>query len=187
MLAAGALVIVLVALVIAFIPFGSPGSGLDDGSTTVRGHPLVGQPAPEIDLTTLDGDRITLSSLRGQPVLINFWATWCLPCRDEFPLLASAYQEYADDGLEILGIIHDDTAAAAREFADDMGATWPMLIDADDVAWDDYTGVAMPTSLFVDPEGVVRAFSLGGFSETGLTAQLARILPAAASPAPPGG
>ena len=94
------------------------------------GHPLVGQSAPEIDLATLDGERVTLSELRGRPVLVNFWATWCIPCRDEFPLMASAYEEYAADGLEILGIVHDDTADGARAFATDMGATWPILMDA---------------------------------------------------------
>jgi cytochrome c biogenesis protein CcmG/thiol:disulfide interchange protein DsbE len=145
----------------------------------VGGHPLIGQAAPEIDLTTLDGERVTLSELRGRPVLINFWATWCIPCRDEFPLMAAAYEEHAADGLEILGIVHDDTADGARAFASDMGARWPMLMDSDDVAWNDYVGVGMPTSFFVDRDGIVRAFSLGGFTEDGLTAQLETILPAA--------
>jgi len=97
-----------------------------------------------------------------------------------------AYAEHHDDGLEILGIVHDDTVDGARRFAADYGATWPMLDDADDVAWNDYLGVGMPQSYFIDAGGIVQAFSLGGFTETGLAAQLALILPGpAGSPAPP--
>jgi cytochrome c biogenesis protein CcmG/thiol:disulfide interchange protein DsbE len=179
------LVISLVALAgVAFlallvVPLGGPprGATADATAIVVAGHPLLGERAPDIDLETLDGERVTLSALRGQPVLVNFWATWCLPCRDEFPLLAAAYAEHAAAGLEILGVVHDDTAEAARRYARDLGATWPMLLDADDVAWADYVGVGMPTSFFIDADGVVRAFSLGAFTEAGLTAQLATILP----------
>lgn len=183
-LAAGVAAVVLLTLVLLVVPLGNPGSALDDGATRVGGHPLIGKPAPDIDLLTLEGEQVTLSGLRGRPVLINFWATWCIPCRDEFPLLVGAYQEHAAEGLEILGIVHDDTAAAARDFAAELGATWPMLDDADDVAWADYVGVGMPTSLFVDPQGIVRAFSLGGFNESGLAALLRTILPPSASPPP---
>jgi len=175
----------LVFLVVVFVPLGG-GDG-EDGTTVVGGHPLLGKEAPEIDLTTLDGQRLTLSELRGRPVLVNFWATWCIPCRDEFPLMAVAYQKHAAEDLEILGVIHDDTPEGARAFAADMGATWPMLEDPDDVAWNDYTGVGMPTSFFVDAAGIVRAFSLGGFTETGLAAQLESILPAALEASPPSG
>jgi cytochrome c biogenesis protein CcmG/thiol:disulfide interchange protein DsbE len=163
----------VVVVVVLAVPLGST----DPESVAVSGHPLVGEPAPAIELATLDGEAVSLTALQGRPVLVNFWATWCLPCRDEFPLLAAAYQEHADDGLEILGIVHDDTAEGSRAFAADMGATWPILLDPDDEAWADYLGVGMPTSFLIDPDGVVRAASLGGFSEEGLAALLAKILP----------
>jgi cytochrome c biogenesis protein CcmG/thiol:disulfide interchange protein DsbE len=169
--------IAIVAIFLLTVPLGSSEPSAD--SATVGGHPLLGKPAPEINLLTLDGEQATLSSLRGQPVLVNFWATWCLPCREEFPLMVTAYEEHSDDGLEILGIVHDDTADGAKAFAADMNAEWPMLNDVDDIAWQDYTGIGMPTSFFIDEEGVVRAFSLGGFTETGLAAQLETILPRA--------
>ncbi len=161
-------------LTLLFVPLGG-GDTID--SEVVGGHPLYGQTAPEIDLATLDGNRVTLSELRGRPVLINFWATWCHPCREEFPLLVEAYADHADDGREIVGVIHADAAEGARAFAQDQGAAWPMLSDPDDVAWNDYLGVAMPTSFFVDAGGVVRAFSLGAFTEEGLASQLKTILP----------
>lgn len=173
-LLAVAAVLVIVGILL-FVPLGS--TDPDSDTIVVGGHPLYGEAAPEIDLLSLDGERVALSSLQGRPVLINFWATWCMPCREEFPLMVAAYEEHADEGLEILGVIHDDTSDGARAFAEDMGAEWPMLEDPDDTAWNAYSGVLMPTSFFVDADGFVRAFSLGGFTEDGLAAQLGTILP----------
>ena len=167
---AGVAVVALALLGILFVPLAGPDE--NEGST-----PLLGTAAPDIDLASLDGTRVQLSELRGRPVIVNFWATWCIPCREEFPLLATAYAEHATDGLEILGVIHDDSVDGARRFAEAHGATWPMLLDADDAAWADYIGVGLPMSFFIDREGVVRGFSLGGFSEAGLDRHLERILP----------
>ncbi len=91
-------------------------------------------------------------------------------------MMVEAYAAHAGEGMEILGIIHDDTAEGARAFAADKRATWPMLLDPEDVAWEDYRGVGMPTSFFIDTEGIVRAFSLGGFTEEGFASQLQTIL-----------
>jgi cytochrome c biogenesis protein CcmG/thiol:disulfide interchange protein DsbE len=166
-------------LFVLFVPLGTPPNepGASSDGLVVGGHPLLGKAAPEIDLATLDGEPVKLSELRGRPVLINFWATWCPPCRDEFPLMVEAYAEHADEGLEILGVLHDDLADGARRFAEDMGATWPILEDPEDVAHADYVVPGLPTSYFIDRDGIVRAFSLGGFSEEGLAAQLETILP----------
>lgn len=153
----------------------------DSSVAIISGHPLFGEMAPDIELEMLDGATSRLSDLRGRPVMVNFWATWCIPCRKEFPLMVAAYEDHRDDGLEILGVIHDDEAEGAREFSAERGATWPMLQDPDDVAWNDYRGAVMPTSFFIDAAGVVRAFSIGGFSEAGLDSQLGKILPDAAS------
>ena len=159
------------------MPLGTSRPG--PSSAVISGHPLFGEAAPDIQAQTLDGETVDLSDLRGRPVMVNFWATWCIPCREEFPLMVDAYDEYRETGLEILGVIHDDAADRAREFALQQGAGWPMLQDPDDVVWDDYLGAVMPTSFFIDGDGIVRAFSIGGFSETGLEAQLQRILPEA--------
>ncbi len=172
----GVAVIAILALSLTLLPFGG-GNGTDSGPASVGGHPLYGQPAPEIDLVTLDGQHQTLSELRGRPVLVNFWATWCPPCREEFPLMVEAHAAHAGDGFEILGVIHDDEAEAAAAFAAEQGAIWPMLLDAEATVWEAYLGLGLPTSFFIDPEGVVRAFSLGPFSAEGLEYQLATILP----------
>ena len=86
-------------------------------------------------------------------------------------------------GWKILGVMHQDFAAGARAFAADMGATWPILADPEDSAFDGWIVAGLPTSFFVDREGIVRGTSLGGFTEDGLAAQLATILPAP-SPSP---
>ena len=92
-------------------------------------------------------------------------------------MMVEAYAEHADDGLEILGILSKDLPDGARKFASDMEAEWPILNDTEQAAWDDYVVSGLPTSYFVDGDGVVRAFSLGGFTEEGLAVQLERILP----------
>jgi cytochrome c biogenesis protein CcmG/thiol:disulfide interchange protein DsbE len=165
--------VVLVIVVAAFVPLGRT----EPERVVVGGSPLYGKPAPPIDLPTIDGQRVRLSDLAGRPVLVNFWASWCIPCRDEFPQLVDAYARHRADGLEILGIVHDDSLDGARAFAAGYGATWPLLDDAQDAAWEDYLGIGVPQSYFIDRDGVVRAFSLGPFTADGLAAQLATILP----------
>jgi cytochrome c biogenesis protein CcmG/thiol:disulfide interchange protein DsbE len=175
--------VVLAVIVVAlFVPLNgrspasSPGAS---GTTTVGGSPLLDKPAPAIALRDLDGKAVTLADYAGRPVLVNIWASWCIPCRAEFPKLVGAYGEYRDQGLEILGIVHDDNADNARAFAQGQGATWPMLLDVDDVVWHDYVGLGVPQSYFIDAAGVVRAFSIGPFSDAGLQAGLDKILPPA--------
>jgi cytochrome c biogenesis protein CcmG/thiol:disulfide interchange protein DsbE len=171
-LAAVAVVLVAMVLFIALVPLGRS----EPERVVVGGSPLYGKPVPPIDLPTLDGDRVRLSDLHGRPVIVNFWASWCIPCRDEFPLLVEAYAEHRAEGLEILGVVHDDSVEGARDFAAGYGATWPILDDAGDVAWEDWLGIGVPQSYFVDRDGIIQAFSLGPFTSAGLTAQLATIM-----------
>src|SRR5262245_57852988 len=182
-LAAVALAIGLVAVAVfaVTVPLGgSPGPS----QIVIRGSPLLNQPAPPIDLVALDGERVQLADYRGRPVIVNFWASSCLPCRDEFPLFVEARTAHAGQGLEILGVIHDDANESAQAFAAEMGGIWPMLQDPSDVAWNAWLGVGLPTTYYIDPEGVVRDFSLGPVTRSGLAIQLARILPSATDSVP---
>jgi cytochrome c biogenesis protein CcmG/thiol:disulfide interchange protein DsbE len=151
--------------------------GAPEGSSVVVGRdPLMDAAAPEINLTTVDGHQAALSDYRGRPVIVNFWASWCVPCREEFPLLAAARAQHEAEGLEILGIIHDDSAQSAGAFAATFNAAWPLLLDADDVAWNAYHGAFVPVSYFVDRAGIVRAVSYGPPPSASLDGLLAKIL-----------
>jgi cytochrome c biogenesis protein CcmG, thiol:disulfide interchange protein DsbE len=142
----------------------------------VPGTGLLNRPAPEFELERLDGGSLRLSEMRGRPVIVNFWASWCLPCREEFPLFADARERHSGQGLEIVGIVHDDSPDNARRFAADYGAEWPMVADPDNVAWQEYGGQLLPITFFIDREGVVRAVSFGPPPAQTMEQYLARIL-----------
>jgi cytochrome c biogenesis protein CcmG/thiol:disulfide interchange protein DsbE len=148
-----------------------------DASTVVVGRdPLMDAPAPDISLATVDGRTVALSDYRGRPVIVNFWASTCLPCREEFPLLAAARTKYQAEGLEIFGVIHDDSAQAAAAFAASYHAEWPLLVDPDDTAWRAYHLAFIPVSYFIDRAGIVRAVSYGPPPQDNIDAVIARIL-----------
>jgi cytochrome c biogenesis protein CcmG/thiol:disulfide interchange protein DsbE len=174
-----ALVAIAIVLALPLIALGSRLNlgGVPDASTIVVGRdPLLDAPAPRISLATVDGRQVALSDYRGRPVIVNFWASWCMPCRDEFPVLAAARARYSADGLEILGVVHDDSAQSAAAFAAAYNAQWPLLMDVDDVAWNTYHGAFVPVSYFIDRAGVVRAVSYGPPPSASLDAYIAKIL-----------
>ncbi len=154
----------------------APSAGPGPSVAIVAGSPLLGRPAPDFTLPDLDGQLVSLSDYRGRPVLLNFWASWCEPCKIEFPLFQAAREQHAAEGLEILGIIHDDSADAAAAFVEEEGSGWPALLDADDAVWNAYAGLGLPTTFFIDREGIVRAISFGPPLSGTLDDQLAKIL-----------
>jgi cytochrome c biogenesis protein CcmG, thiol:disulfide interchange protein DsbE len=175
-----ALAAVLVAAVgvVAFaatVPLGSTAPGAS--VIVISGSPLLNKAAPAIDLVTPAGTRVRLADYTGRPVIVNFWASWCIPCRDEFPQFVEARKQYAAAGLEILGIVHQDSADAATAFANQHGATWPILMDPQNAAWNAYLGsVGVPMTFFIDRSGIIRATSYGPVTAATLPGQLATIL-----------
>lgn len=136
----------------------------------------VGQPAPEFTLTDLDGNRLSLAELRGRPVIVNFWASTCGPCRDEFPLLASAAAAHEGEQLAVVGIVFRDGAEPAREFLAQMGATWPSAMDPNEAVAARFGIIWPPDTFFIDRDGVVVRRQIGELSAADLERGLAKIL-----------
>ena len=172
--------------VVAFVPLGSkpaatavPGSSPGSSPIVIGGSPLLDKAAPALVLKDLDGATVSLADYAGRPVVVNFWASWCVPCRDEFPIFVAGRDTYASQGLEILGVTYKDNPVNAQKFADDQGAEWPLLVDPGEAVYTAYSGFGgVPMSVFIDGEGIVRAVSYGPLSEAGFADQVSRILPA---------
>lgn len=121
-----------------------------------------GMAAPPIVGTTLDGNAFDLATLRGRPVIVNFWGPSCIPCREEFPQFLDELDEHAADGLAIVGVLTDDPPEPARQFVAEYGASWPTVIDPDESIKRIYRVVARPHTWFVDRTGVIRSMQIGG-------------------------
>lgn len=170
-----AAVIVSVALTVNLAP---AASGEADGTAiVVGGSPLLDKPAPGFSLGTGDGQEVSLAAYRGRPVIVNFWASTCVPCTIEFPLFKAALKAHAaQDHLVILGVVYKDTASAARAFMTQQGASWPMLLDPGSKVATAYHVEAIPMSFYVDPAGIVRYVSFGPPPAGTIDEELARML-----------
>jgi thiol-disulfide isomerase/thioredoxin len=124
-------------------------------------EPTVGQPAVDFALRSLGSANIRLSEHRGEVVLINFWATWCGPCREEMPLLDELYTKYQRAGFTLLGVNIDATAAQAGEMVRALKVTYPVLIDDRQEVSRSYRIGNMPLTVLIDRQGVVRYVSEG--------------------------
>jgi peroxiredoxin len=137
----------------------------------------IGQIAPDFALPLLEGQTIHLSDFRGHPVWINFWASWCPPCRDEMPRLEGAYLTHAKDGLVILGVAVRDSPADAGAFAKEVGVTYPIVLDVPGKIGDQYHAVALPVQYWLDRDGIVRDWAFGELPPDQYDPALAKILP----------
>jgi cytochrome c biogenesis protein CcmG/thiol:disulfide interchange protein DsbE len=141
--------------------------------------PRTGFSAPDFTLDTLDGSQLTLASLRGHPVLLNIWASWCLPCRIEMPAIQRVYERHRDDGLVVVGlnVTSQDSQAAAQAFAHQFGITFPIALDRDGLASDRYELMGLPSTYFIDREGIIRDVIIGGpMSEAVMLADVEELL-----------
>jgi peroxiredoxin len=117
---------------------------------------LVGEAAPDFALKSASGVNLRLSEYRGEVVMINFWATWCGPCRQEMPLLDDLYGRYQRVGFKLLGVNIDDDSNKAMEMVEELGVSFPVLFDADKSVSKRYQVEAMPVTLLIDRSGTVR-------------------------------
>jgi cytochrome c biogenesis protein CcmG/thiol:disulfide interchange protein DsbE len=136
----------------------------------------IGDTAPDFAVADLDGNPIRLADLRGRPVVINFWASWCGPCVEEFPLLRDAAARHADAGLIVIGIVWDDRSEAARDFMARNGATWAAAMDPGQRVSRDYGILGPPETYFVGRDGIIKARQIGQISAASLDEKLAVII-----------
>ena len=139
--------------------------------------PIVGRPAPAFVLETLGGGQLSLADLRGSAVVLNFWASWCIPCREEAPLLTAADATYGPRGVRVLGVVYQDSAENARDFMRRYGQTYPGLLDPSGRTAIDYGVFGIPETFFIDAAGVVRSRQVGALTEGDLRRQIEAIVP----------
>ena len=136
-------------------------------SERVANSPLLGRAAPAIEGKTIDGEAFNLVDLKGQWVLVNYFATWCVPCRKEHPELVRFSQRQRGQ-VAVIGVIYSDSTKAVRSFRDKEGGEWPMVADPTGRTALEWGVSGVPESFLVDPTGIVRARILGGVTVDGL-------------------
>lgn len=132
--------------------------------------------APDFALNTLEDQRIQLSALRGQVVLINIWATWCSPCRAEMPMMQAAYAQYRERGFIVLAVNLREESQTVAQYMQESGLTFPALLDRDGQVSNDYRALVIPSSFFIDKAGVIRAVYRGPMARSVITGTVEQLL-----------
>jgi cytochrome c biogenesis protein CcmG/thiol:disulfide interchange protein DsbE len=144
--------------------------------TGLSGITMVNRPAPDFTLTTFDGAEISLSALRGKPVVINFWASWCPPCREEAPLLERTWRAFKDQGVVFLGVNIQDREQDARKYIQEFDITYPNGPDPTGEISIDYGVSGIPVTFFISRDGQIVRRWVGAINERVLISAIEEIL-----------
>lgn len=137
--------------------------------------PVVGYQAPDFSIPTLNGETFTLGEQRGRPIVMNFWATWCPPCRAEIPFFQEAARKY-NGQVSIIGVDDGEPAQLVSSFVREFGMTYPVPLDEDSAVSRQYRVNSLPTTFFIDREGVIRHIHIGIISNAVLEDQITQLL-----------
>ena len=187
-----ALIVATIVGIIFYVERQRGGSSVDSGGFGVAALPAdknatgrspsteVGRAAPDFLLQTPDGGQLRFSDLRGKPVLVNFWASWCSPCRQEMPQIVRAYDAHTADGLVVLAVDLQENDGAVKDFAREFGMAFPIVIDRTGSVGDAWRiggpVQGIPSSYFVDRDGIVRARVFGPMTAETIDENLAKVL-----------
>lgn len=164
-------------LVLAVI-FVAVGFALYNGFIKDKTVVKIGEPAPNFVLPKLGGGEMQLADLKGQGVVLNFWGTWCDPCRKEMPALEQAYQQYKDKGVLVIGVNIGESEVVVSRFIDNLNLTFPMLMDKKAEITNLYEVGQIPSTYFINPDGVVNNIIVGGpMSEEVIVSNIKQIQP----------
>jgi peroxiredoxin len=159
------------------IPTGSGEATVAQVVSDDSGVLMAGDTAQNFFLQDLQGNTVSLEDFRGRPVVVNFWATWCAPCRLEMPALQDAQDQYEDDGLVILAINDQESVEDVADFVDELDLRLTTLLDPDGVVSGLYNVFNFPTTVFVDADGVVTAVHRGLLVESQIEEYLSQTIP----------
>jgi thiol-disulfide isomerase/thioredoxin len=166
---------------ITLTPDGSGGTvSMGGGAPDALGTDLIGKPAPGFDLPTLDGKKVSLANYAGHPVIVNFWATYCGPCRLEMPWFEEFSKKYAAQGLQVVGIDDEEgvTKQQVRDAAQKIGVSYPILLADSKTESAFGLGDYLPVTYYIDAQGKVEAQTPGAPSKDQMEANIHKILPA---------
>ncbi len=160
----------------ASVAGGSSGSGSADAASALPPQPVKGHYPPDFTLSTLEGKSVKLSDLRGKPVWVNFWATWCPPCRAEMPEMKQKYAQLKDKGLVVLGVDMSEDPATVKQFTESNGYDWTFLLDPGSQVASQYYVSGIPTHLFIGRDGIIKAVQVGGIPASMMDRYLSQIV-----------
>ncbi len=138
----------------------------------------VGNLAPDFQLQSLDGQTVSLGNLQGKPVLINFWATWCGPCRSEMPYIQEIYEEWTNKGLVVLAVDIGESSSEVEEFMQGYNLSFTVLLDTKQDVAQRYNITGIPTTFFLDKDGIIQDKVIGAFqNKAQIENRLSKIIP----------
>ena len=182
LLVLGGLLVGLLAGYVIFVGLPSQWPWQPAPAPTAGGHvsspapaPVAGAPAPDFTLNSLAGPPVRLSSLKGQVVLINFWATWCVPCQQEMPAIQQAYNTYKGQGFTVLAVNLNEPASDVQAYINNLKLNLPVLLDAGENVSNLYRVRGYPTSFFVDRNGTVAVEQVGMMTDAILAQNLSKV------------